>query len=115
MEWTTTQPFVEIWMDLENIIVSEVSRTEKDKYITYITYMQNVKNNANRSIYKTETDSQTQKTNLWLPKGERGKGINLECGINGLKLPYTKQISNKDLLYTTEKYIKHLIITFNEK
>ena len=24
-------------------------------------------------IYKMETDSQTQKTNLWLPKGKGGK------------------------------------------
>ena len=43
-------------MDLENIILSEVSQTEKDKYITY---MWNPKNNTNESIYKIETDSQT--------------------------------------------------------
>ena len=29
-------PFVATWMDLENIILSEVSRTEKDKYISLI-------------------------------------------------------------------------------
>ena len=27
-------PFAAIWMDLENIILSEVSQTEKDKYYT---------------------------------------------------------------------------------
>ena len=32
------------------------------------------KNNTNELIYKTETDSQTSKTNLWLPKGKRGGG-----------------------------------------
>ena len=57
-------------MGPENIILSEVSQTEKDKY--YITYMWNLKNNTNESIYKTEADSQTQKTNLWLPKGKGG-------------------------------------------
>ena len=31
------------------------------------------KNDANELIYKTETDSQTQKTNLQLPKG-KGRG-----------------------------------------
>ena len=31
-----------------------------------------LKNNTNEFIYKPETDSQTQKTNLWLP---RGKGV----------------------------------------
>ena len=55
-------------MTLEIIILSEVSQTEKDKY--YITYTWNLKNNTNESIYKTEADSQTQKTNLWLPKGK---------------------------------------------
>ena len=32
--------------------------------------MWNLKNNTNESIYEIETDSKTQKTNLWLPKGE---------------------------------------------
>ena len=32
--------------------------------------MHNVKNDTNELIYKTETDSETQKTNLWLPKGK---------------------------------------------
>ena len=35
--------------------------------------MWNLKNNTNEPINKTETDSQTQKSNLWLPKG-KGKG-----------------------------------------
>ena len=48
------------WMSLENTIFGEVI---KDKY--YITYMWNLKNNTNEFIYKTETDSQTQKRNLW--------------------------------------------------
>ena len=26
-------PFAAMWMDLENIMVSEISQTEKDKYI----------------------------------------------------------------------------------
>ena len=30
--------------------------------------MWNLKNNTNKSIYKTETHSQTLKTNVWLPK-----------------------------------------------
>ena len=35
--------------------------------------MWNLKNYTNESMYKTETDSQTQKTNLWLPKGNGGR------------------------------------------
>ena len=37
------------------------------------------KNDINDLIYKTETDSQIQKTNLWVPKG-KGE-INYEFGI----------------------------------
>ena len=46
-----------------------------------ITYMWNLKNNTNEPSYKTETDLQTQKTNLWLPKGKWG-GINQGFGVN---------------------------------
>ena len=34
--------------------------------------MWNLKYDTNELLYVTETDSQTQETNLWLPKGERG-------------------------------------------
>lgn len=44
--------------------------------------MLNLKYDTNGLIYKTETDSQTWKTNLGLPKGKVGGGINLEFGIN---------------------------------
>ena len=40
-----------------------------------------LKNDTNELIYKTEMDSQTQKTNLWLAKGKDG-GINLEFQVN---------------------------------
>ena len=38
-------------------------------------YIQNLKkkNDTTELIYKTETDSQTQKINLWLPKGKCGE------------------------------------------
>ena len=63
-------PFAATWMDLEIIILSEV----RQRQISYnITYIQNLKYDTNGLIYKTETHSQTQKTNLWLPKGKRGK------------------------------------------
>ena len=60
--------------------------------------MWNLKNNTNEFIYKTESDSQTQKVNLWLPKGKWRGRINEEFGISRYTLLYTKQIYNKDLL-----------------
>ena len=56
-------------MDLEIIILSEVSQTVKDKQhmISFICGI--FKKNTNELIFRTETDSQTLKTNLWSPKG----------------------------------------------
>ena len=64
-------PFAATWMALEIIILREVSQKERDKYHD-ITYVESKKNDTNELIYKTEIDSQTQKTNLWLPKGDKG-------------------------------------------
>ena len=45
----------------------------RERQISYnIIYMWNLKYDTDELIYKTETDSQTAKANLWLPKGERG-------------------------------------------
>ena len=47
------------------------SKSDKDKY--NITYMWYLKYDANEHIYETETNSQIQKINLWLPKGKEGR------------------------------------------
>ena len=87
---------------------------EKDKY--HITYMWNLKRkDTNELIYKTEIDSQTQKTSLCLPKGKAGVGINQEAGINIYTLLSIKQITNEDLLYSTENYTQYLVITCMRK
>ena len=39
-------PFSSTWVDLEGIMLSEMSQTEKDKYCVF-TYMWNVKNKTN--------------------------------------------------------------------
>ena len=51
--------------------------SERKREISHdVVYMWNLKNSyTNELIYKTETDSHTLKTNLWLPKWERwGEG-----------------------------------------
>ena len=57
----------------------------------YITYMWNFKNNINECIYKIETDSQTQETNLWLPRG-RGNG---KGQIGGMEVANTNYYTLK--------------------
>ena len=77
--------------------------------------MWNLKYATNELIYKTEADSQTQKTNLWLPKEKDGRGISQELVISGYKVLYIRQINNKVLLYSTGKYIQYLIINHSGK
>ena len=50
-------PFSATWMDLEIIILSEVSQRKTN--IWYCLYVQSKKNDTNKCIYKTETGSQT--------------------------------------------------------
>ena len=61
-------PSAATWTDLENSTLSEVSRTEKEKRVVS---MRNLKQDANERVYKTEVDSQTQRTDWWLPREKR--------------------------------------------
>ena len=105
-------PFVAIWMDLANITPRRICQSQQILYDT--TYMWNLKHNINDYICKTETDSQIQKINQQLPKGRgKGGGAKQGYGIKRYKLLCIKQISNKDILYSTGNYSHYLIITFN--
>ena len=59
-------PPASTWVDLEIIILSEVSRIETDKYHMIISHMWYLifLNDTNEFIYKTETDLQISKTHL---------------------------------------------------
>ena len=48
-------PFATTWMDLESIVLSEVSQKAKDKW-NVISQMWNLKYDINELIYETETD-----------------------------------------------------------
>ena len=63
-------PSTATWMDLEIIILSKSNRERQISYDT--PYMWNLKKkDTNELIYKTETDPDLEKTNLWLA-GEMG-------------------------------------------
>ena len=51
-------PFAAIWMDLEIITLSEVSQTEKDKYMILLIWNKK-KKHAVEFVYKIEIDSET--------------------------------------------------------
>ena len=73
-----------------------------------IAYVRNLKHDTNELIYETETDSQTQRKDLWLPMGrEGGGGTDWEFGVSRCKLVYTEWINNEFLLYSTGNYIQY--------
>ena len=65
-------PFATTWMDLEIIILSEVSQTEKDKYIIHIWNL--IKNDINELIHKIETEFQTVENKLMVNQKETLQG-----------------------------------------
>ena len=67
-------------MDLEIIVLSEVSWKEKDKYHMISLICGVLIKDANELICRTETDSPTLK-NLWLPKGTGGVGGGMDWGV----------------------------------
>ena len=60
-------------MQLGIIILSEVSQKEKNKYHMTFTYVCNLKYGTKEPIHKTKIDSQTQRTDLCLPRGGGGE------------------------------------------
>ena len=58
--------------------------------------MWNLNYDANERIYETETESQTQRTDLWLPRGRRGgRGKDWEFGLSRGKLLYMGWMKNR--------------------
>ena len=56
-----------------------------------------------------------QKTNLWLPSGKVGGGINWEIGIDIDTVLYIKQITNKDLLYRPGNSAQYSVMAYMGK
>ena len=60
--------------------------------------MWNLKYGTKELIYETETESQAQRTDLWLPRQGGGEGMEWESGMSRCKLLYMEWINNKVLL-----------------
>ena len=65
--------FAATWVDLEIIILSEVSQTEKDKYHMISLICGILKNDTDELICKTEIDSQTENKLMVTKRGGRDK------------------------------------------
>ena len=76
--------------------------------------MWNLKGNTNELIYKRETDSQTQKTNM-VTEGKGAGQDKLGVWVNRYTLLYIHYMNSKDLLYSTGHYSQCLVITHKAK
>ena len=71
--------------------------------------MWNLKYGTTEHIHKTETDSQTLRIDLWLPKEPQGgSGMDRDFGFGRRKLLHLEWIGNEVLLYSTRNYIQSL-------
>ena len=106
-------PFAATWMDLEIIILSEVSQTKTN--IWYHLYVES--KIWHKWTYLWNRNRLTDIENrLVVAKGERDEGgIDWEFGISRYKLLYIEWINNKVLLYSTENYIQYPVINHNRK
>ena len=75
-------PFAATWMDLETVILSEVSQTEKDKYHD-ITYMWNLKNKPVNITKKKQTHRYREQTHGYQWGEGKGKGQDKGRGLKG--------------------------------
>ena len=94
--------FATTWMDLEIVILS---KSDWEAEILHgIPYMWNLKRHDTHELtHKTKTDSPAQRMNLWLLEGRMGRRDSQGVLDGQVTLLYLKQITNKDLLYTTGK------------
>lgn len=103
-------PFVTIRMDLEILILSEVSQKEKDTY-HMLSFTCGISNITQMNLPAEQKQTKTQRTDLWLRRGREGERgeRDWEFGISRCKLLYIEWINNNVLLYSTGNHIQYCI------
>ena len=71
MKRNEIMPFAATWMDLEIVIQSKVSHTEKQKYCIHIVYMWSQKSDTDELFAKQKHSRDRRRKQTWLPKGMR--------------------------------------------
>ena len=98
-------PFAATWIELETLILSEVSQKEKDKYHG-ITYIWNLICSINNPFHRKETHG-LGKQNCGC-QGE-GEGVVWTGNLGSRDENYCPWISNGILLHSTENSIQSLM------
>ena len=92
------RPIAATWMDLESVILSEVSPTEKEKYHMTSLYVELKKKKIQMNLLTKQKE--THRLRKWT-HGFQGDGIVLYFGKIMYTLLYLKWITHKNLLHST--------------
>ena len=107
-------PFAVTWMDLEIVILNEVSQKEKGKY--HMISLTGGIWNWHQWTYLWSRNGLVDIENRPIAaKGDGGGGIDWNFGINWCELFYVEWINHKILWYSTGNYIQYSVINYNEK
>ena len=101
-------PFAATWMELETLILSEVSQKKKDKY-HMISHIWNLVHGTNEPFHRKENHGHGEQT-CGCQGGKEGSGMDWEFGVNRCRLLPLEWISNEILLCSTGKYVWSLMM-----
>ena len=107
-------PFAATWMDLEIIILSEVSQT-KTNIIWYHLYVESKKNDTNELTYKQKQTHRHGKQTYGHQRGKVGGRDKLGVWDWHVYTAIFKIDNQQGPTYSTGNYIQYLIITYNGK
>jgi len=108
--------FAATWTDLEIVILSEVRQRKTD--IIYPLYVESKKNCKNELYLQNRsrvTDVENKVMVACVGGGKGKGGINREIEIDRYTPLYVKQITNKDLLYSTGNSSQYSAMTYMGK
>ena len=96
-------PFAATWIEVETLILSEVSQEEKAKYHmiplkSEISYTAQMNVSTKRKLMDLEN-----RLMVGCQCGGRGSGMNWESKVNRFRLLHLECISNENLLFSTGK------------
>ena len=101
-------PFSATWMELETLILSEVTQKEKDKY-HMISHIWNLIYSTKETFHRKENHGLGEQT-FGCQGGAGGSGMDWEFGVNRCGLLPSEWISNETLLCSTGNHVQSLIM-----
>ena len=104
--WCKIMPFAATWMELQTLVLSEVSQKQKDEY-HMISHTWNIIHGTIEPFHRKENHVLGKQTCGCQGRG-RGSGMDWESRVNRCKLLPLEWIRNEILLYSTGTISSHM-------